>query len=75
MRDNGKQVLPDNFKVNTSHKNIVSDEHWGKCMCFFNCGFLRTYIYGIWKDGNDEPIGRAATETQTQGTDFGHNRG
>ena len=42
---------------------------------FFNCGFLRTYIYGLWKDGNDEPIGRAATEMQTQGTDFGHNRG
>ena len=24
-----------------------------------------THIYGIWKDGSDEPICRAAMETQT----------
>ena len=28
------------------------------------------HTYGIWKDGTEEPIHRAATETQTQRTDL-----
>ena len=29
------------------------------------------HIYGLWKDGSDEPIWRAAVETQTVRTDYG----
>ena len=28
------------------------------------------YIYGIWKDGNDDPICETVKETQMQITDF-----
>ena len=31
---------------------------------------LLTHIYGIQKDGTDEPVPRAAMETQTQRTDL-----
>ena len=32
--------------------------------------YTLTHIYGIWKHGIDEPISRAAMETQTQRTDL-----
>ena len=32
--------------------------------------YTHTHIYGIQKDGTDEPICRAAMETQTQKTDL-----
>ena len=31
---------------------------------------ILTYLYGIWKDGTDEPICRAGMETQTGVTDL-----
>ena len=31
---------------------------------------ILTHTYVIWKDGNDEPICRAAVETQTRRTDL-----
>ena len=31
---------------------------------------ILTHIYGIQKDGNDDPICKAAKETQMQRTDF-----
>ena len=37
--------------------------------------YMLTYVYGIQKDGTDEPICRAAVETQTQRTDCGHMAG
>ena len=30
-----------------------------------------THTYGIWKDGNDDPICETAKETQVYRTDFG----
>ena len=33
------------------------------------------HVYGIQEDGTDEPICRAAMETQTQRTDCGHGEG
>ena len=33
------------------------------------------HVYGIWKDGTDEPICRAAVEMQTERTDCGHSVG
>ena len=32
--------------------------------------YILTHIYGIQKDGTDEPIHRAAVEMQTQRTEF-----
>ena len=37
--------------------------------------FMLTHVYGIQKDGTDEPICRAAVEMQTQRTDCGHSGG
>ena len=34
-----------------------------------------THLYGIWKDGTDEPVCRTATEMQTQRTDSGPHSG
>ena len=31
---------------------------------------ILTHIYGIWKDGNDNPICKTEKETQMYGTDF-----
>ena len=31
---------------------------------------ILTHIYGIWKDGNDDPICETAKETQMYRTDF-----
>ena len=31
---------------------------------------ILTHIYGIWKDGNDDPVCEAAKETQMYRTDF-----
>ena len=31
---------------------------------------ILTHIYGIWKDGTNDPTHRAAKETQIQRTDF-----
>ena len=36
---------------------------------------ILTHVYGIQKDGTDEPIGRAAMEMQTQVTDLLHRGG
>ena len=32
---------------------------------------ILTHIYGIWKDGNNDPICKTAKETQMYRTDFG----
>ena len=31
---------------------------------------ILTHIYGIWKDGNDNPVCKTAKETQMYRTDF-----
>ena len=31
---------------------------------------ILTHIYGIWKDGNDNPVSKTAKETQMYRTDF-----
>ena len=36
---------------------------------------ILTHIYGIWKDGTDEPICRATVEMHTQRTDLRTPRG